>query len=201
MTTPISFATMNRATTLEPADMAHVLGDADDAAWKGLSERCNDNFAAIKSWATQQTANINAMKVPAAELSGTGVLALASNWSLTDGWAYTRTLAIPTGKLVHLHFRLLYTGSTVYTVSNTNYVFNLTMATLTPGLWPKMASTFWRGYGGYVARNTAGDIIGQACAAITLDSAGVLKFYRGSYGTSFAKNSYVHATMFYYAGP
>jgi hypothetical protein len=150
VTTPITFTSINRAASTDSTDMPHVLGDPADVNWKGTAERVNDNFAAITAWCTAQTNAINAMKIPAARLSGAGVLTPATNWTLTDGYAYARTLAFGTVLLVFLDFQLIYTG---VAERPTGGLAAQNIATLVASLRPTI-STYYRIPGSYYTHGT-----------------------------------------------
>lgn len=142
MTSPIAFTPTNRPIGTDAADMPHVLGDPADALWQGTAERTNANFDLMRTWATAKIAAMNAMRIPAADLTGTGVIVGATNWTVTS--AYARTLQmLGTAKFVEMYCYMTYTGTTYW---NGN-MHDVTLGTLVAALRPTLSKFFVRGNG------------------------------------------------------
>lgn len=203
MTAPITFPPINVPATTDSCDMPHVLGDPADAAWKGCAERVNDNNALLVTYAGQQIAAMDALRRPAAELSGTGVITPASSWATT--WAYARTLTTSIGKFVQINVKMTYNGSTYWTSNDLGGTWNspITMGTLVTALRPTVSSFLltMTAYCWYKDEPGFGTYQSSSLATVMINTSGTLVSTRPStQGAFFGKTSYFIVNATYFTG-
>lgn len=186
----MTFKAMPKATSLDAADMPHILGDPADAAWEGVAERANSNFATFNTWAPTLTSACHASDVS----SGAAVFAVYPQVTLK--YAYARNLPLGGGmKLVTIDIRLHYTtdilwGSPDGSLNPVDFgVFSsaLRFTGLGPATMPVTGFTY--------STNSVGPVYTE-CVAI-MNAAGVLTLNKfASPPTNYVDNDFAFHLMY-----